>query len=137
MIVILCIDESGGMMFNHRRQSQDMELKKNILKRIKGKKLWMNEYSSRQFTKEELKGVDLQVSEEFLQKAEDGEFCFVENSDLCLYLACIEEIILFKWNRKYPADFYFQMERGLWKLAKSKDFIGHSHENITMEIYKR
>lgn len=137
MIVILCIDESGGMMFNHRRQSQDTELRKIILKRVNGKKLWMNEYSSKQFTKENLKGVDLQISEEFLQRANDGEFCFVENYDLRPYSARIEEIILFKWNRKYPADFYFQIDKGLWKLAKAEDFIGRSHDKLTMEIYKR
>ena len=45
MIVICVIDDHGGMLFNHRRQSQDRILRARILQRTKGKKLWMNAYS--------------------------------------------------------------------------------------------
>lgn len=30
MIVIACLDDNGGMMFNHRRQSQDSVLRAHI-----------------------------------------------------------------------------------------------------------
>ena len=30
MIVIACLDDNGGMMFNHRRQSQDRMLRAHI-----------------------------------------------------------------------------------------------------------
>lgn len=38
MIVICVMDDHGGMLFNHRRQSQDRILRARILQRIQGKK---------------------------------------------------------------------------------------------------
>lgn len=49
MKIIVCVDNQNGMMFNHRRQSQDRVLKKRILELTGGKKLWMNAYSQKQF----------------------------------------------------------------------------------------
>ena len=47
MILIVCVDDHNGMMFNHRRQSQDRVLRADILELTDGKKLWMNAYSLR------------------------------------------------------------------------------------------
>ena len=49
MIRIVCVDDHNGMMFNHRRQSQDRVLRADILELTGGKKLWMNAYSRKQF----------------------------------------------------------------------------------------
>ena len=48
MILIVCVDDHNGMMFNHRRQSQDRVLRADILELTGGKKLWMNAYSRKQ-----------------------------------------------------------------------------------------
>ena len=42
MIVIACLDDNGGMMFNHRRQSQDRVLRAHIAALVGDAKLWMN-----------------------------------------------------------------------------------------------
>ena len=44
MIVIACVDDKMGMLFNHRRQSQDSVLRKRILQITAGKILWMSRY---------------------------------------------------------------------------------------------
>ena len=49
MVLIICLDDDNGMMFNHRRQSQDRELRKHLMTLTSGKKLWMNHYSAKQF----------------------------------------------------------------------------------------
>lgn len=49
MKIIVCVDNQNGMMFNHRRQSQDRVLRKRIMELTGGKKLWMNAYSQKQF----------------------------------------------------------------------------------------
>ena len=49
MILIVCVDDHNGMMFNHRRQSQDRVLRADILELTDGKKIWMNAYSRNQF----------------------------------------------------------------------------------------
>ena len=52
MKIIVCVDNQNGMMFNHRRQSQDRVLRKRILELTGGEKLWMNAYSMGQFPDE-------------------------------------------------------------------------------------
>ena len=68
-----------------------------------------------------------------------GEFCFIENVDVKPYIEKIEKIILFKWNRSYPGDFFFPMEllSSDWIMTKTEEFVGHSHEKITKEEYVR
>ena len=51
MIVIVCVDDNLGMMFNNRRQSRDVEVVKKIAEITKGSRLWMNKYSYELFEK--------------------------------------------------------------------------------------
>ena len=45
---------------------------------------------------------------------------------------------LYKWNRDYPADFYFDIDYANdYKLETTLDFVGTSHEKITKEVYVR
>ena len=74
-----------------------------------------------------------------MDQAAAGEFCFVEDQDITPYAARIEKIILFRWNRTYPADVYFNMEllSSGWILKETEEFEGSSHEKITEEVYTR
>ena len=135
MIVIICVDDKNGMMFNHRRQSKDKELRKFILKKSKGKKIWMNSYSMKQFEEEDCENIT--VDEKFLQKAESEDYCFVEDIDIGPYIEYFDELILIRWNRIYPADFYFKIDMGEWSLVNKEEFVGSSHERITWEDYIR
>lgn len=134
MIVILCLDDQGGMMFNHRRQSRDKEVIRDILQMRTGKALWMNDYSAKLF--EEAKE-EINCDTAFLQKAGEGEFCFVENEQPGLYGDRIEQLVVYKWNRKYPADFFPDIDFHDWMLRESTEFQGNSHEKVTKEIYDR
>ena len=49
MILIACVDDRGGIAFNHRRQSSDSVVRNRILELTAGSRLWMNEYSAKQF----------------------------------------------------------------------------------------
>ncbi len=143
MILIVCIDDNKGMMFNHRRQSQDRVLRRHILDMVGDGKLWMNEYSGKMFAKdsEELLHGPVQTDEDFLKKASSGEYCFVETNSCGLDMfpdtANIESVVLYKWNRVYPADQYFTMDLSGWKLVETAEFAGSSHEKITEERYER
>ena len=148
MKIIVCVDNQNGMMFNHRRQSQDRVLRKRILELTGGKKLWMNAYSQKQFLQgnmpkeQEQSGQlgqsgQIQADEAFLEKAGPGEYCFVEDKDVVPYESRIEEVILCHWNRDYPADVFFEVDLSKWRLEERKDFSGYSHEKITKEIYNR
>ncbi|MDE6957707.1 MAG: ribonuclease Z [Lachnospiraceae bacterium] len=135
MILILVIDDYNGMMFNKRRQSQDQLLRERIFSITTGNKLWMNAYSYRQF--KNMDGIHIVEAEDFLELAEPGEYCFVENISVKLYEEKIEKIILFRWNRKYPGDYFLDIDLSekQWKLIQTDKFAGSSHEKITMEVY--
>ena len=100
MIIILCLDNNNGMMFNDRRQSQDRGLREYIAEMTKGEKVYMNAYTEKLY--EEIN--DPVVCEDLLHKAGKGETCIVENLPLKPVIDQIEEIVIFRWNKVYPSD---------------------------------
>lgn len=129
MILAVCVDNRMGLMFAGRRLSKDALLRQKLLE-LSGGALRMSPYSAKQFDDEVYAGDD------YLSGAEAGAWCFVENGDYAQYPDHIEKIVLFKWNRDYPADLYF-MFPGEWNLISTEDFPGNSHETITMEVYEK
>lgn len=134
MIAAVCIDDHNGMLFNHRRQSQDRLLRADLLQEAAGRPLWMNGYSARQFKEAP---ETLRVDEDFLSQAGPGELCFVEDQDLTAWAEKLEGLILYRWNRDYPADFRFTLSLEGWTLERTEEFAGSSHEKITKEVYIR
>lgn len=135
MVIIVCLDENGGMLFNGRRQSRDKAVAERIRGICKGKRLWMNSYSYRLYG--DLEGVETIEEEHFLIKAGNGEMCLVEEELRKPVEDKIEEIIVFWWNRKYPADMRFNLEPAKWEKVSALEFPGVSHEKIIEEVYKR
>ena len=131
MTIIVCVDDDGGMLFNHRRQSQDALLRKRVLDLTAGKSLWMNAYSAGQFEP----CPQLHIAEDFLQQAGAEDPCFVEDADLLPCVSRIRQLILYRWNRRYPSDRRFPLDLTGWTLLRSAYFAGHSHPVITEEIY--
>ena len=135
MIVMLCVDDKNGMLFNRRRQSKDRVLCQHILELVGTGRLWMSPYSKKQFA--DTKQAEVIVDEAYLEKAGAGDYCFVEDRDVALYENRIEQIILFRWNRIYPADIFFTLDISGYTLEKTENFAGNSHDKITKEIYRR
>jgi hypothetical protein len=132
MNIIVCLDDRDGMLFMKRRQSRDSALCSRVLQVAQGKTLWMNAFSAGLFS-----GADVCVDEAFLEKAGQGEYCFVENCDVTPYLDRIENVLVYRWNRHYPADTRFPKDLVLGQRAmkEATDFPGSSHERITEEVY--
>lgn len=135
MIVIVCLDDKKGMMFNRRRQSRDQAVTERIQKICAGKKLWMNPYSYKLYGSPE--GMDIEVENDFLSLAGSGEFCLAESDRLMPFIEKIEQIIVYWWNRMYPADVYLDLDLSQWERKERNEFQGTSHEMITEEIYER
>lgn len=135
MTIIVCVDDNNGMLFHNRRQSRDSVLYKHIIEMTKGKKLFMNDYSAKLFSDEQKEHIVVQNN--FLEIASENDYCFVENTELSNYQNNIQEIVLYRWNRVYPADTYFQfpLDKNKWKLQKTTDIKGNSHDVITEEVY--
>lgn len=136
MIVITCLDQKNGMMFNHRRQSQDSALRERVAELVANAPLWINHYSANQFDTESIP--NLNIDDDFLQEAAKGEYCFVEDAPLAPFEKWIERIVVFRWDRTYPADQYFdlQLGSGRWHLVGTTELAGHSHDLVTMEVYE-
>lgn len=131
MQVIITVENRNGMLFNHRRVSKDQKVSEQILAYCQDKELWMNAYSAKLFEN----GQQIRVSETFLEQKD--AICFVEDQDITPYLPEIDTIVLFHWNREYPADFFFTVDLSGWDLVYQEEFAGKSHEKITMEVYKK
>ena len=131
MTVIVCLDNANGMMFNNRRQSRDANVVKDICETATGKRLLVGPYSAPLFGEN-----DVIVSECFLDEARADDYCFVENVPMAKYLNKIDSIIVYKWNRDYPSDFFFDIDyASVFRLESEAEFVGTSHDKITKEVY--
>lgn len=136
MKLIICVDEQFGVSFDKKRQSKDRALCKRIAELAQDFVLRMNQYSAKMFREYDI--AQIEADEDFLKRAKTGEFCFVEQGDGAEYLNQAEEIIIFQWNRHYPADCYFPIDDlGEYECYFKEDFVGYSHEKITEERYRR
>lgn len=133
MQVIVCLDDRNGMLFNHRRQSRDREVLKEILKDAEGKQLWIRPFSQKLFQGAEHR---VQVSDSLLDAAGPGETCFVEDLSLAGWEDSIESLTVYRWNRHYPGDFFLDLDLSGWHLVSQREFPGNSHEKITKEVYE-
>lgn len=128
MTVALCIDDENGLLFGSRRQSRDRVLLEDLIKESQGKLLILP-------FSQKLLGDRAEVCPDL---SEEG-FYFLEDQPLAPLKDRITTLILYRWNRLYPADFYLDLtprQLGL-KLARTEELCGSSHPKITKEVYKR
>lgn len=120
------------MTFLGRRQSRDINLCHRVLALTTGK-LYMNAYSAKIFPESD----KIVVCEDFLEKAGKSDFCFCEGAPETL--ENVTGIIIYRWNRLYPADvhFGFDLEGEGFTLVSTEEFIGNSHAMITEQIFKK
>lgn len=133
MHVFITADDSLGIGFNCRRQSRDEAVCKKITEIAAGNKVLMNSYSAKLFENDEL----ISVSEDFLHNANVGDYCFAECTSIREHEYKIENLTVFYWNRRYPADKFIDIDLGMWDVVLTEEFAGKSHENITMKVYRR
>lgn len=136
MNIVCIVDDHNGMMFNHRRLSRDHILMEKILEISSHTTLRAAPYSKELFVSP---SSDIIFSDNFLDEAEPGDICFVEDRKLQPYSHRIDTFYLFHWNRVYPSDQkldFLPSENG-FSLRKSEDFPGSSHDKITLEIWQR
>lgn len=131
MHLILCIDRRNGMSFCGKRQSSDRMVTEDILNITAGQRLWMSPYSAGLFPEG-----SVCVDPDFLSKAGQGDYCFLETTPLPSELSGLESVILYRWNRHYPSTVTFPVSILLpFVLNESREFSGNSHDTITMERY--
>ncbi len=135
MTATVCVDDRLGMMFNHRRQSQDRVLREELFRLADGRPLLVTPYTARQFQPEDQE--KLQISDSPAAAAGEEDICFLEEGPLAPWASSISRLVLFRWNRHYPADVWLDIPLSDFTLEETREFPGFSHEKITMEVYRK
>ena len=137
MKVIVCVDDNNGMTFNNRRQSRDRSILLDIYHMLDGRKLFFTDFSKKLISEFGLWRI--YISDDILEKATPDDYCFIEDRPLAPYADKINELVIYRWNRKYPADTYLDIDpKELSLKLVSSEFIGgFSHEKITKEVYSK
>lgn len=130
MKLIVCVENSGGMLFNNRRLSRDSKVTEDILSCCKDR-LFFTDFSSSLFN-----GDGKTVSSPEAVPRE-GYF-FIENILPSSLLEMTEGIVIYRWNRDYPHDLSFDIDLSEFTMAApASEISGTSHEKITKEEYSR
>lgn len=134
MKLIVCLDDAGGMMFNRRRQSRDRVLMADMIRHVGKNPLRASAYSAPLFGED---APTLCIVPNPVEGAKRGDYCFVEDCPLPQNAEVFEELIIYRWNRRYPSDVRFTCDTSAFALAESCEFAGSSHDKITKEIWKK
>lgn len=124
MTLICCIDDAMGMAFNGRRQSRDSALCRDIAAMAAGQPISMDPRSETLF-----EGMNI------LPGGEKAPWLFLELAPPSSLGLKPEGLVLYRWNRLYPADTYFDLPLDGCRLLEKREFSGSSHEKITKEVY--
>ena len=80
---------------------------------------------------------DRLVTENMENLQQEGEYRYLEQWDDTIDLDEIDDIIVYRWNRKDPADHYCPIDFSYWEIVEEIEFPGYSHEKITRQTYRR
>lgn len=130
MHIIICLDDRNGVSFNKRRLSSDCAVSQRIMHNTEGT-IWMCKNSAKLFPE-----YPICAEDDFLNRANDSDTCFVENLDFLRHLSRVHMITVYRWNRHYPSDVRLPADiLANCKLLDVNEFPGNSHEKITEERY--
>ena len=128
MTLYVCLDDKNGMLFNKRRQSRDGVVLEDLRASVSGV-LTVDGFSEKLIAAAQ---IPYAVGE-----PTPGVQFFLENRKASEILPMAEKIVIYRWNRVYPADFRFDGDLSGFTLESTVEFPGKSHEKITKEVYVR
>ncbi len=135
MYAAVCLDDRNGILFNMRRQSMDRRQREDLRELLAGEILHLSPYSYPIFA--ELPGFQLAAADDFAENRRQTDWCFFESGKINLYIRQIEKLVIYRWNRRYPADVFFEDDLSAFSLREIREFPGSSHEKISRMIYER
>lgn len=129
MTLYICLDDRNGLKFNKRRQSRDAALLKDIRSQIAGN-LLIEPFSEKLIQEAEIP---------YVLPPETAEDYFSEDIPSEELLNRTERLVIYRWNRHYPADVRWNPDLSAlgFSLVETTEFPGTSHEKITREVYEK
>ena len=131
--VVVCLDDKGGMTFLGKRQSRDRVLIGELIESTNDL-IYISEFSLPLFKDYTTR---CKVVENPLTDAPDGAVSFIENLPLLPVIDEVEEIMLYKWNRVYPADRKTDIPFNRYYVVRETSFVGSSHDKISKVILRK
>ena len=127
MTLYICLDDRNGLKFNKRRQSRDAAVLEDIRSQLAGS-LLIEPYSEKLIQ---------EASIPYVLPPETAADFFAEDVPSEEILAQTETIVIYRWNRHYPADVRWEPDLANlgFALRETTEFPGTSHEKITREVY--
>ena len=127
MTLYICLDDRNGLRFNKRRQSRDAALLEDIRSRLAGD-LLIDPFSEKLIREAQIP---------YVLPPEEAADLFWEDVPTEDMLNSCEKVVLYRWNRHYPADVRWDpdLEARGFALGETVEFPGKSHEKITREVY--
>lgn len=135
MTLYVCLDDRGGMLFNHRRQSRDGAVLEDLRCSAQGE-LLIDPFSQKLLEKAD---IPFRIAPQALGPELAGQHYFLEDRPLGDWLQYVRRVVCYRWNRHYPADRFFDADLAAlgFALTQTREFPGTSHETITREVYER
>jgi len=134
MTLVVCLDDAMGMAFGGKRQSRDSVLCRDLTDYAGGRRILMSPYSEPLF---EGLGACVEAAPDYMDKACGDCLCFPELESPEELEKRAEEMLLYRWNRRYPSTLRFRPDEKCWRLSSVTEFAGSSHEKISREVYVR
>lgn len=134
MTVIVCTESRGGMLFLGRRVGRDRRILADIAE-MEGR-LLCHPFSEKYLGSA---GLAPEVDAALLDRAGEGDICFIESLPLAPHASRIDRLIRYSFGTRYPYDLALDLDpiaAGL-RLVSTLEFPGHAHNIITKEIYER
>lgn len=129
MTLYICLDDRNGLKFNKRRQSRDAAVLEDIRSQIAGT-LLIESFSEKLIQEAEIP---------YVLPPETADDYFAEDVPSEEILNQVEKIVIYRWNRHYPADVRWNPDFSAlgFTLGETTEFPGTSHEKITREVYEK
>lgn len=127
MTLVLWVGKNGEMMFNHRRCSRDQAVIADILTLFNPAEICVSAYSAPLFA-------DARVITDITAVKDDA--LFLEDLPLHPALEKAQKLIVYRFDRTYPADVRLEIPKS-FSLAETSIFAGLSHDKITREVYNK
>lgn len=124
MKIAICVDDRMGMSFNNRRQSRDRAVYEDMIAEGGGI-MAVTPFSQRLFKNDprvRLYSPDEPTSLLFLEYGDCSDYPFTE-------------LILYFWNRLYPADKFLNIDLGKFQLTETLELSSPTHKCITKRRY--
>ena len=135
MKAFVCVDDNCGMAFLGKRQSRDSRVLDDIISISSGSLVYMTERTKKLFPNTDF-AIASEITDQILSS---DEYYFFETESPIGYLDSIDEIVMYRWNRRYPSDLKlgFSPNDSEYTRVSVIEFIGTSHDLITKEVYKK